>query len=101
MLNYELHEDGLTLFRSPLLISVPKRNIAAQAATDEATRILASRKFDDLTMKQARQVAGEGGMLKLLQEQYFAWIERKAITPKDPRAHFLAFIKRHRQRNEK
>ena len=101
LLNYELHEDGLTLFRSPLLISVPRRKIAENAAEAEAARIITSKKFDDLTIKQARQVAGEKWDVKTLQEQYFAWIERKAITPKDPRAHFLAFIKRHRQRNEK
>jgi hypothetical protein len=101
LLNYELHEDGFTLFRSPLLVAVPRRKIAEQQAESEAARILASKKFDDLTLKQARQIAGEKWDVKVLQEQYFGWIERKHITPKDPRAHFFNFIKRHRARNEK
>ena len=101
LLNYELHEKGMTLFRSPLLINIPKRKIAAQAAADEAARILASRKFDDLTLKQAKQAAGTQWDMRWLQNQYFEWIEQESITPKDPRAHFLDFIKTHRQRNEK
>ena len=100
LLNYELHEDGLTLFRSPLLINVPKRKIAQKAAEDEAARIIASRKFDDLTMKQAKLAAGTKWDVRWLQNQYFAWIEQEGITPKDPRAHFLKFIETHRDRNE-
>ena len=101
LLNYELHEDGLTLYRSPLLISIPRRKIAEKAAEDEAARILAQRKFDDLTMKQARQVAGSKWDIRWLESQYFEWIEREGVTPKDPRAHFLAFIKAHMKRNAK
>jgi len=101
LLHYELHEDGLTLFRSPLLVSIPKRKVDEKAAATEAARILSNRQFDAVTLKQARQAAGDKWDVKYLQEQYFAWIERKGITPKDPRAHFLSFIKRHRQRNEK
>lgn len=101
LLNYELHEDGLTLFRSPLLVSIPKRKVDEKAAATEAARILGSRQFDTVTLKQARQAAGDKWDVKYLQEQYFAWIERKGITPKDPRPHFLSFIKRHRQRNER
>lgn len=101
LLNYELHEDGLTLFRSPLLINIPKRKIAQQAAADEAARILAGRKFDEATLKQARQAAGTQWDVRWLQNQYFTWIEQEGITPKDPRAHFLDFIKKHRKRNEK
>ena len=99
-LHYELHEDGLTLFRSPLLINIPRRKLDEKAAETEAARILSSRQFDAITIKQARQLAGDKWDVKYLQEQYFAWIERKGITPKDPRPHFLSFIKRHRSRNE-
>ena len=101
MLNYDLHEDGLTLYRSPLLITVPKRKIAAQAAAEEAGKILTSRKFDEATLKQARQAAGTQWDVRWLQNQYFTWIEQEGITPKDPTAHFLKFIKSHRDRNEK
>lgn len=101
LLNYELHEDGLTLFRSPLLINIPRRKIFERAAEEEAARILSARKFDDLTLKQARQIAGAEWDLKYLQQQYFAWVERQKIIPKDPRAHFLDFIREHRKRNEK
>jgi hypothetical protein len=99
LLNYELHEEGLTLFSSPLLINIPKRKIAETDAEEEAKRILAARKFDDITRKQARQAAGEKYDVRWLETQYFAWIEAKGIAPKDPRAHFLSFIKRHRKRN--
>jgi hypothetical protein len=101
LLNYELHESGLTLYRSPLLIPIPRRKILESGAATEATRILAVKKFDDLTMKQARQAAGAKWDVQWLASQYFTWIENEAITPKDPRAHFLAFIKAHRERNEK
>ena len=101
LLNYELHEDGLTLFRSPLLISVPRRKVMQSEAEEEAARILTSKKFDEITMKQASQIAGAEWDIKYLQAQYFAWIERKGLTPKTPRAHFLSFVRRHRQRNEK
>ena len=101
LLNYELHEEGMTLYRSPLLINVPKRKIAEAEAETEVQRILASKKFDEITLKQARQVAGEKWDIKYLQSQYFAWIGSKSVFPKDPKVHFLAFVKRHRQRNEK
>lgn len=101
LLNYELHDDGLTLYRSPLLISIPRRKIAEKAAEDEATRILATRKFDDLTMKQARQIAGSKWDIRWFESQYFEWITREGIAPKEPRAHFFAFIKTHIQRNAK
>ena len=91
--------EGLTLFRSPLLINIPKRKIAEQAAAEEAARIIASRKFDDITLKQARQVAGTKWDVRWLANQYFDWIGQEGITPKDPRAHFLAFIRTHRERN--
>lgn len=80
-LNYELHEDGLTLFSSPLLISIPRRKIAETAAQEEAKRILAAHKFDDITRKQARLTAGEKYDPRWLETQYFLWIEKKRITP--------------------
>jgi hypothetical protein len=100
LLNYELHEDGLTLFRSPLLINIAKPKSGQSAAEEEAARIITAKKFDDITLKQARQIAGDWDV-KYLQEQYFAWVQRKGVTPKDAKKHFFAFIKRHRQRNEK
>lgn len=101
LLNYELHEAGLTLFASPLLVPIPKRKIADKATTHEAAQILTNHKFDDLTIKQARQVAGSKWDVQWLEGQYFEWIEQEKIIPKNPRAHFLAFIKTHRVRNEK
>jgi hypothetical protein len=101
LLNYELREDAFTLFRSPLLINVSKRKIAQRAAEEETAQILSRRKFDDLTMKQARQVAGNKWDVRWLEKQYFEWIEQESIAVKDLRAHFLAFIKTHRERNEK
>jgi len=81
-LHFELHQDGLTLFRSPMLINIPRRKIAATAAEEEAKRILAARKFDEITRKQARQAAGEKYDVRWLETQYFAWIEAKGIAPK-------------------
>ena len=101
LLNYELHEEGMTLFRSPLLIGTPKRKVAEKAAEEEAAQIVASRRFDDITLKQARQAAGTQWDVHWLASQYFEWIAREGITPKVPRAHFLNFIKEHRKRNEK
>lgn len=100
-LNYDLHQDGLTLFRSPLLINVPKSEQAKKIADDKAAQILAAKQFDELTIREARQVAGELWDVKYLQQQYFAWIERTGTTPKNPKAHFFTFIKQHRQRNER
>ena len=101
LLNYELRQDNFTLYRSPLLIKVPKRKASEIAAEEEATRILANRKFDDVTMKQARQMAGTEWDVHWLAKQYFVWIEQETIVPKNPCSHFLAFIKSHRERNEK
>jgi hypothetical protein len=100
LLNYELHEKGLTLHRSPLLIARAKKQLAKQAAEAQAAHILTSRKFDDLTMKQARQVAGSQWDINWLVGQYFEWITQEGITPKNPSAHFMAFIKSHRERND-
>lgn len=101
LLHYKLHETGMTLYRSPLLISISRRKIAEKALEEETSRILAIRKFDDVTLKTARQAAGIKWDVRCLQEQYFTWIEQEGITPKEPRAHFLKFIQTHRERNEK
>jgi len=99
LLNYELHEDGMTLFRSPLLVNPRSRKIVQGAAEAEATKILADKKFDDATMKQARQVAGSKWDIRWLAGQYFEWIEEEEIIPKDPRAFFLKLFRTHRERN--
>lgn len=92
-MNYELHETGLTLYRSPLLINVPKKK------TDkDVTPVITNREFDSMTLKQARIIAGNWDV-KYLSTQYFLWIEQKGIVPKDPRSHFLNFIKSHRKRH--
>lgn len=52
LLHYELHETGLTLFRSPLLISISQRKLDQQAADKEAERIRNTRKFDEITLKE-------------------------------------------------
>ena len=100
-LNYDLQETGLTLFRSPLLINIPKSTQTQQEAEAEVAHILASQKFDDPTLKKARLLAGSEWDIKWLQKQYFAWIKKEGITPKDPQAHFHSFIKKHREHNEK
>ena len=94
LLNYDLHETGLTLYRSPLLVGRGKRD----QAQNEAKAILTARAFDTATRKQARTIAGNWD-IDFLIKQYFAWIEKKGITPADPRAHFYDFIKKHRKSN--
>jgi hypothetical protein len=93
-LNYEFQEKGLTLYRSPLLIGKAK----PKARQAEAERILTTRSFDGETRKKARLLAGQWSV-DFLQAQYFEWITKEGIAPKDPVAHFLNFIKTHRQRN--
>lgn len=92
-LNYTLDEGRLVLHRSPLLIETKR-----SPAEDAARQIIERRSFDDVTRKKARQIAGNWDM-NFLTSQYFAWIEAEGITPKDPRSHFLAFIKSHKERN--
>ena len=99
-LNYELHEEGMTLFRSPLLIPVPRRKLLEKEATAETQRILRDRAFDTITLKQARQIAN-GWDVRWLSNQYFDWIEKEEIVPIELRAHFLAFIRKHVERNGK
>ncbi len=36
---------------------------------------------------------------RFVQKQYFDWIEREGIMPKDASAHFLDFITTHRKRH--
>jgi hypothetical protein len=92
-LNYEFEPTRLILYRSPLLV-----NAKPTRAQEAARRILESRSFDEVTRRKARQLAGQWDV-PYLTGQYFDWIERDGITPKDPRAHFLDFIKTHRQRH--
>ena len=92
-LHYEFEPTQLILYRSPLLV-----NAKPTPAQEAARRILESHSFDEVTRRKARQLAGKWDV-SYLADQYFDWIEREGITPKDPCAHFLHFIKTHRQRN--
>lgn len=92
LLNYELGETGLTLYRSPLLIGRSRPSRA-----EDSRRILETRTFDADTLKKARQLSGNWD-LKYLERQYFAWTEGKP-APKDLRRAFLGFVKRHVERN--
>jgi hypothetical protein len=92
-LNYEFEPTRLILYRSPLLVQAKPT-----PAQEAARRILESRSFDEATRRKARQLAGKWDM-PYLTSQYFEWIEHEGIAPKDPRAHFLDFIKTHRQRH--
>ena len=92
-LNYEFEPTRLVLYSSPLLV-----NAKPTPAQEVARRILESRSFDEVTRRKARQLAGKWDVA-YLSGQYFDWIEREGIAPKDPRAHFLDFIKTHRQRH--
>ena len=93
-LNYEFEPTRLVLYRSPLLIAKAKTS----RAQEEAQRLLSSRSFDQETRRSARLLAGKWDV-DYLTRQYFDWVEGEGITPKDPRAHFLDFIKTHRRRH--
>jgi hypothetical protein len=95
-LNYDLNETRLVLYRSPLLID--KQRTPAEANLEEAKQIMASRRFDDLTLKKARQLAGNWDV-GFLAGQYFGWCADVGVIPKNPRSHFLAFVKQHKERN--
>jgi hypothetical protein len=92
-LNYEFEPTQLILYRSPLLV-----NAKLTPEQEAARHMLESRSFDDVTRRKARQLAGKWD-IPYLTRQYFEWIEHEGIAPKDPRAHFLDFIKTHRQRH--
>src|SRR5712692_2505403 len=92
-LNYEFEPTKLLLYRSPLLV-----NAKPTRAQEAARRILESRSFDEVMRRKARQLAGKWDV-PFLTRQYFDWIEREGIAPKDPCSHFLDFIKTHRQRH--
>ena len=94
-LHYDFHISGLTLYRSSLSVA---KSRSASLKESEIQRILTNLKFDDATLKQARQIAGDWDIM-WLQSQYFDWIKQENVTPKDPRAHFLNFIRTHRKRN--
>jgi hypothetical protein len=92
-LNYEFEPTQLILYRSPLLV-----NAKPTPEQEAARHMLESRSFDDVTRRKARLLAGKWDV-PYLTRQYFEWIEHEGIAPKDPRAHFLDFIKTHRQRH--
>jgi hypothetical protein len=92
-LNYEFEPTQLILYRSPLLV-----NAKPTPEQEAAQHILERRSFDDVTRRKARELAGKWDV-PYLTRQYFEWIEHEGIAPKDPRAHFLDFIKTHRQRH--
>ena len=93
-LYYELDETHLVLYRSPLLITKAK----VSRAEEETHRLISCRSLDDATRRSARLIAGKWDVTYLA-NQYFDWLEREGITPKDLRAHFLDFIKTHRSRH--
>jgi hypothetical protein len=92
-LHYEFAPTRLILFSSPLLV-----HAKPTPAQEAARRILESHSFDESTRRKARQLAGKWEV-PYLTGQYFDWIAREGIAPKDPSAHFLDFIKTHRQRH--
>lgn len=92
LLNYELHETGLTLYRSPLLIGRGTRATSQEAAA----QIIGDRRFDIDTRRKAQLKAGTWS-IAYLEQQYFAWIEANGIAPKNITAHFLDFVERHRK----
>ena len=94
LLNYELNTTGLTLYRSPFIVG-KTREVANE---DETRRMLESRGFDQETRRTARQLSGNWNMV-YLESQYFDWVAQEGIKPVDLRAHFLDFIKTHRQRH--
>lgn len=94
LLNYDLDTTGLTLYRSPFIVGAA-RNVTQG---DRLRPVPDSRSFDPDTRRVARQAAGQWN-LDWLERQYFEWIEREGITPKQLRAHFLDFIQTHRKRN--
>jgi replication initiator protein len=94
LLNHELNETGLVLYRSPFLIAQPK----AIQAQEKIQGILERRRFDQETRRRAHQLAGQWDV-DYLEKQYFGWIEQEGIMPKDASAHFLDFITTHRKRH--
>ena len=94
VLHYDLGEGRFTLYRSALLIGKSK---SAEPSTT-AKLILSEKKFDDMTRKRARVLAPNWDV-RYLESQYFEWLEKESITPKQIKAHFLAFVKAHLERN--
>ena len=94
VLHYDLDRTGLSLYRSPFLVGTVRDVTREQ----EVGRLLASRRVDVETRRAARQIAGPWDV-DWLEGQYCAWCLEEGITPKDLRAHFLDFIRTHRQRN--
>ena len=98
MLRYEFSERGVTLYHSPMLV----RNTRPTKREDSAA-IMAARRFDEETRKQARLRAGTLFRVADLEPQYFEWAEKAGFNaanpPDSPRAHFLDFIDKHKARN--
>src|SRR6266568_6180907 len=78
LLNHELNETGLVLYRSPFLLAQPR----ASQAQEKIQGILERRRFDQETRRRAHQLAGQWDV-DYLEKQYFGWIEREGIMPKD------------------
>ena len=95
LLNYEIDEGGLILYRSPLLIAHKQ-----PTKQEDAARILETRSFDAATLKRAKQLAGNWDLNYLIR-QYFQWIDDYGIKAEDPRRLFLSFIKKHVETNGK
>jgi hypothetical protein len=55
LLNHELNETGLVLYRSPFLIAQPR----ASQAQEKIQGILERRRFDQETRRRAHQLAGQ------------------------------------------
>ena len=96
LLRHEFTESGIILYSSPMLVSRGRRTFQS----DDTAALLESRRFDDETRKQARFLAATLYSVEHLEKQYFAWIESKNLTPGNPRAHFINFVKRHVARNK-
>jgi hypothetical protein len=97
----DMDETTITLYRSPLLIapSNEKKNEKSAFLKKAAVQaILTSRKFDTVTLRKARQLAGTWDV-NILMQRYFAWIDEKSLTPENPEAHFLNFVRSHVARN--
>lgn len=93
LLNYEMNAAGLTLYRSPLLVSRANRT----TKQEEIRQILQTRTFDLDTRRKAKQLAGNWD-IDYLTKQYFDWIAGKE-QPANLKASFLGFIRSHCKRN--
>jgi len=93
-LQCEAGKKGLTLFRSPLLIAQK----TSKAEEEAQSQLPGGFKPSPATLRKARQLAGNWNMDKLI-EDYQGWLARKNISPQNPSAHFIQFVRTHCQRN--